>query len=135
MAAKPLRLAVDTNVLLDLADGVEDILDAVALIHRRVPHSDWLVPPSVLEELGFLRDSGRTQEVRESAGKSIKALRSAGQFRPLLDLPLGEELTETIAEQFLERALLPIEEVHDSFILAETALLNCGMLLTSDAHL
>ncbi len=33
------------------------------------------------------------------------------------------------------RGLLPREEVHDSLILAEAALLDCGILLTSDEHL
>ena len=31
--------------------------------------------------------------------------------------------------------LLPDEETHDAPILAEAALLGCGILLTSDAHL
>ena len=33
------------------------------------------------------------------------------------------------------RGLLPDEETHDALILAEAALLGCGILLTSDAHL
>jgi hypothetical protein len=43
--------------------------------------------------------------------------------------------------RFLERIavrsplLLPTEEVHDSLILAEAALLGCGLLLTGDEHL
>ena len=48
---KPLRLAVDTNVLLDLADEVDDILDAASVIDDRLPDADKLVPSSVLEEL------------------------------------------------------------------------------------
>jgi len=33
------------------------------------------------------------------------------------------------------RQLLPGEEIHDALILAETVLLGCGVLLTSDSHL
>jgi len=57
---KPLRLAVDTNVLLDLADEIEDVLDALGVIEARLAKADWLLPPSVLEELAFLADSGQT---------------------------------------------------------------------------
>jgi hypothetical protein len=48
MDAKPLRLAADTNLLLDLADRDEDVLDAVAVIEQRLPQAGWLVSPSVL---------------------------------------------------------------------------------------
>jgi hypothetical protein len=50
---KPLRLAVDTNVLLDLADGVEAVVDTFALLGQRLPGNDTLVVPSVLDELAF----------------------------------------------------------------------------------
>ena len=40
-----------------------------------------------------------------------------------------------MATEIRERGLLPAEEIHDSMILAETAFLECGILLTSDAHL
>ncbi len=33
-AMKPLRLAVDTNVLLDLAEGVESVVDTFAVLDR-----------------------------------------------------------------------------------------------------
>ena len=56
MEAKPLRLAGDTNLLLDLDAGDEDVLDAVAVIDVRLPVAEWLVSPSVLDELAFLAD-------------------------------------------------------------------------------
>ncbi len=42
---KSLRLAVDTNVLLDWAEGVESVLDALAVIEKRLPETDKLVVP------------------------------------------------------------------------------------------
>ena len=36
MVAKPLRLAADTNILVDIEDGVEDVLDSLvpkAILH------------------------------------------------------------------------------------------------------
>ncbi len=132
---KPLRLAADTNVLLDLAEGVESVLDALAVIEQRLPETDKLVVPSVLDELAFLRDSGQTSRVRKSAEAAIRFLRSSGSFRPLLELPFPTDLAEEVASQLRQRGLLPAAEVHDALILAEAALLGCGMLLTSDEHL
>jgi len=37
---KPSRLAVDTNVLLDLADEVDDVLDAASVIDDRLQDAD-----------------------------------------------------------------------------------------------
>ena len=132
---KPSRLAVDTNVLLDIADGVNDVLDAADVIAERLPEAEQLVTPSVLDELAYLADSGLTQEVRRSARQAIQLLRSKDRFRPILELPFAPENTEELAQKFRQRKLLPNEEVHDSLILAEAILLDCHILLTSDEHL
>jgi hypothetical protein len=39
---KPSRLAVDTNVLLDIADEVDEVLDAVNVIDDRLPDVERL---------------------------------------------------------------------------------------------
>jgi hypothetical protein len=83
---KPLRLAVDTNVLLDLADGVEAVVDAFALLDQRLPGNDTLIVPSVLDELAFLCDSGDSERVRHSALGALKLVRDEDRFRPLLEL-------------------------------------------------
>lgn len=132
---KPSRLAVDTNVLLDIADGVDDVLDAADVIADRLPDAEQLVTPSVLDELAYLADSGLTPQVRRSAGLAIRLLRNKDRFRPILELPFAPEKTGELAKEFRRRQLLPDEEIHDSLILAETVLLDCGILLTSDEHL
>lgn len=132
---KPSRLAVDTNVLLDLADEVEDVLDALAIIEDRLPKADRLVPPSVLDELAYLTDSGGTPQLRQSARRAMQQLRTDRRFRPILELPAAPEMAEELANEFRRCQLLPAEEVHDSAILAEAVLLECGILLTSDEHL
>lgn len=56
---RPLRLAADTNLLLDWADKVESVLDALAVIEERLPQAEQFVTPSTLDELAFLqRDIG-----------------------------------------------------------------------------
>jgi len=132
---KPLRLAVDTNVLLDLAEGVEAILDTLTLLDQRLPGNDILIVPSVLDELAFLCDSGQSERVRQSALGAIRLVREQDRFRPLLELACPSARIEEVAREFRSRGLLPEEEVHDSLILAEAALLGCGLLLTSDEHL
>lgn len=131
----PLRLAVDTNVLLDLAGEVDDVLDAMAIIARRLPDTDKLVLPSVVDELAFLTDSGQTEQTRLIAGKAMRQLRAVRRFRPLLELPVPAAEVEALADEFRRRELLPAEELHDSMILAEAAIMSCGLLLSSDEHL
>jgi hypothetical protein len=135
MEAKPLRLAGDTNLLLDLAAGDEVVLDAVAVIDQRLPQADWLVSPSVLDELAFLTDSGDTFRLRQSARVAIQQLRSGDRFRPILDLSFPFDFIQRLADEIRRRELVPTAEVHDSWVLAEAALLQCALLLTSDAHL
>jgi predicted nucleic acid-binding protein len=135
MDAKPLRLAADTNVLLDLADGNEDVLDAVALIDKERPQADWLVSPSVLDELAFLTDSGDTIALRQSARVAFRQLQSRRRFRAMLNLPFPSDFLKRVADEIRQRGLVPAAEVHDSRVLAEAAFLQCALLLTSDAHL
>ena len=111
-AVKPSRLAVDTNVLLDIADEVDDVLDATDVI----------------------ADSALTSQVRQSARKAIRLLRDTSRFRFLLELPFAPEKINELAGEFRRRQLLPKDEINDSLILAETVLLDCAILLTSDEH-
>jgi hypothetical protein len=78
---KPLRIAADTNLLLDLADEVESVLDALAVIDDRLPEAEKLVTPSVLDELAYLCDSGQRAEIRASARKAMKQLRQTKRNR------------------------------------------------------
>ena len=135
MDAKPLRLAADTNLLLDLADQDEDVLDAVAVIDQRLPEADWLVSPAVLDELAFLADSGDTPKLRQSARRAFQDFQSGQRFRPLLDIPFPADYVKQVAAEIRHRELVPVGEVHDSIVLAEAAFLECALLLTSDAHL
>jgi hypothetical protein len=56
-AMKLLLLAVDTNVLSDLAEEVDSVLDSLAVLDERLSAKDVVVVPSVLDELAFLCDS------------------------------------------------------------------------------
>lgn len=131
----PLRLAVDTNVILDWAAEMDDVLDALSLIQQRLPDSSHIIPPTVLDELAYLEEESSEIETRHLAQKGLQKIIADPIFIPVLDLPLTNILAAPIAIEIRSRKLLPPTEVNDSLILAETAILDCSVLLTSDNHL
>lgn len=133
--SRPQLVAVDTNVLLDLAEDCEDVMDAVATIRRRLPDSKLIVPPTALQELA--RGAGNPLHPKRQAMaiKAIKSLIHPWRIPPMNLVPAGHGIVERIGERLLERGLIPREERHDAFILAEAALLGCSILLSSDQHL
>ena len=126
-------IAADTNVLLDLAKDVEAVRDALDTIRQRLSDARFVVPPTVLHELALaLRDDDAP--MRKAALRALAELRAWG-FEPLNLVPVGHGIVERIADEIRRKDLLPTEEMNDSLIIAEAALLQCGMLLSSDAHL
>ena len=49
--SRPQLVAVDANVLFDLANELDDVVDAFAVIQRRIPGARFLIPPTVQHEL------------------------------------------------------------------------------------
>jgi predicted nucleic acid-binding protein len=136
--ATPLRrgplIAVDTSVPLDLADEKEHALDALDVVRRRLKPGRVLVTPTVFQELVFLGGESDAAVDREQARRALRGL--AGWGLELVNLvPVGHGIVERIADKLQEAGLLPAEEYNDGLILAESALLNCAILLSGDAHL
>ncbi len=130
----PVLVAVDTNVALDFSDGREVVVDSLATIRRRIKDGYLCLPPTALIELGYAADSGETAAKRNAARKFLQHHRAWG-FRLVHFVPAGQTQVSRLAERLLEAELLPAEEVNDSILLAESSLLGCSMLLTSDEHL
>ncbi|MBI4325835.1 MAG: hypothetical protein HY674_11300 [Chloroflexi bacterium] len=59
---------------------------------------------------------------------------TAWGFEPVNFLPVEFGITEQIGLKLRRVGLLPETEINDSLILAEAALLGCGLFLTSDFH-
>ncbi len=136
MAAKPNRLqlvAVDANVLFDLAEGLHSVVDAVSVIRERVRDARFLIPPTVQHELANWALRGEGQK-REAARRSILLCQS-WRIVPANLIAVRHGIAERIADRIRDQGLIPAEEVNDSLVLAESALLGCSMLLTSDEHL
>jgi len=137
MAATPNRpqlVGVDANVLFDLADGVEDVVDALFVIRQRLRDARFVMPPTVQQELANWSFRGDTREKREAARQAIGVAR-ARRIVPASLIAVSHGIAGRIALRLRQAGLLPEAEVHDSLILAESALLGCSMLLTSDEHL
>ena len=128
-------IAVDTNVPLDLANEVADVVDALAVIRERIPGARLIAPPTVALELAYLSEFADEDGVRAAAQTALRSLVSKWAIQPVNLVPVGHGIVDAIAAKIRERGLLPDEETHDALILAESALLECSILLTSDAHL
>ena len=126
-------IAVDTNVLLDQALEDQDVWGAIDVIRARLPDAKLVVPPTVLEELGYQLVNGDKSE-RAAAEKALSCLRSWG-YEPLNLIPAGKGITEQISLKLRIKGIVPDEEQNDSYVIAESALIGCSILLSSDHHL
>lgn len=136
MAAKsvpPYRIAVDTCVLLDLANHFKPAWVAVREIKKLHPHAEFVVTATVIQECAA-HVYGKYPEKSRLSKEALQHLRSWG-FQPVNFIAVGHGIVESIAHKIIRKKLLPEEERNDSLILAEVALANCHLLLTADCHL
>lgn len=122
------RLALDTNVLMDLAAG----LNAAHVFRERFQAAgyDLRVPPTVLSELAHFA-TGPTGERKNLA---VLALRTMLRWK-LTPIVLSEvEMCQraNFVAFVQDRGVLPAEEENDALILAETGLADFKALVTSD---
>ena len=117
----PLWVAVDTNVLLDLADDRESAWRAVETIRPRLPGVQIVVPPTSGAGTRVAR-LGRRR--RRAAARTRGGGQAGGGwgFVPLNLIPVGHGITERIADDIRRHGFLPASEVNDSFVVAESAL-------------
>ena len=132
MAASPKKqLALDTNLLLDLAEGHDFAHEFREEFQAR--GYDFLLPPTAAAELNTLSIYGGEPE-KTFANAALNELRNwRCEPFPLSDVKLA------IAEQFRHRLsdlmLIPDEEWNDGLILAESSLAGIPLLVSSDKHL
>ncbi len=126
------RLALDTNVLMDLSRGSDwahDFLEAF----RRLGY-ELLVPPTVVAELTWLA-LGDQLEDAANASRALKQLDRPWRLLPF-ELPsVHEAVAARFANRLIEQGLLPEDETCDGIILAEASLRNVPLLASSDNHL
>jgi rRNA-processing protein FCF1 len=128
-------IAVDTNFLIDLADEDETAFDCLSTIRRKFDEAPILVLPTVIGELMDISQEGDTPEEKALASKALRSVRVPWGFRPINYVPVGHGIVEQTALKIRAAGLIPDEEVHDSFVIAEAALAKVTILLSSDGHI
>jgi len=126
--------AIDTNPLIDWAHGYDDVPDCFKLIKLRIPGVSIIVPPTVLHELGHFAGTN-AKRLGAPALKALKLIRDELLLKPINLVPVGHGIVDINAWKIRAKGLLPKDEINDSMILAESGLLGCEVLLTSDQHL
>lgn len=128
-------VAFDTNVLMALAGEDEDAWQCVETLKARRPNPQLIVTPTVLQELvRFVGDVGSPDRRDYYSAAALSGLSRWG-IQPLNLLPVGHGIVERIGDDIRHQGLIPEEERHDSFIVAEAALCEADILVSADAHL
>jgi predicted nucleic acid-binding protein len=128
-------VAFDTNVLMALAGEDEDAWQCVETLKARRPNPQLIVTPTVLQELvRFVGDVGSPDRRDYYSAAALSGLSQWG-IQPLNLLPIGHGIVERIGDDIRQQGLIPEEERHDSFIVAEAALCEADILVSADAHL
>jgi hypothetical protein len=109
------------------------VLGALEVISDRVTDAHMIIPPTILEELGYLCDHGEAEEA-VLAERALSRLLTWG-YEPLNIVPAGKGIIEQIGLKLRLRGIIPDEEQNDALIIAEAALLGCSILLSSDHHM
>ena len=109
--------------------------DALGVIRERIAGARLIAPPMVALELAWLTEFADEDDVRAAAQTALHSLASKWGIQPVNLVPVGHGIVDAIAAKIRAQGLLPDEETHDALILAESAVLECSMLLSSDAHL
>jgi predicted nucleic acid-binding protein len=131
----PRLVAVDSNVLLALAEGDSDALDAWELIQTRLRPVMLLVPPTVLDEIGHKAEDSAESALRNLAIKALTDLRARWNLQPVELRRDQEAIVESAATALWHSGQLPFSERNDAFILVEAAVLECMLLVSHDSHL
>lgn len=128
-------MVVETNVLLALADVNDDAWDAIETLWRKARQLSLIAPPTVVGELAFFARFSIKTALGRSARKALSSFARDWQScaEPLGSIQTG--IVEQVSRRLRRKGLIREEERHDSFIVAEAAVLNCLLLVTSDAEL
>ena|SRR5438445_10398944 len=92
---RPQLVAVDANVLFDLAAELDDVVESLEIIRERLRDARLLISPTVQHELANWSLRGDAQK-RESARKAIR-LSQLWRILPVNLIPVRLGIAERIA--------------------------------------
>src|SRR6266566_1066314 len=107
-------------VALDLADGVDEVVESLNTIRNRIRQGTLCVPPTVVLELGHAAEFGENPDKRAAARKFLQQHR-AWHVRLVHFVSIGQAEVARVARCLRAQGLIPDEEVNDSLVLAESA--------------
>ena len=113
---RPVLIAADTNVLLDLAEEVETVTVPSLRFASDCGMHASLFHPRRFTNWHWLSVAGETERIRKTALRALSQLRAWG-FEALNLVPVGHGIVERIAEEIRREDLLPTEEKNDSLII------------------
>jgi predicted nucleic acid-binding protein len=128
---RPTLVAVDTNILMRLANEDGSTIDALELLKRRLKPAQFLVPPTVLDEIV----AKAVEDNHALAIKALQELRGKWGFFPQSLNAVQEAIVNNAVLRLRDSGLLPYEERNDALVIAESAVLNCVLLVSRDSHL
>jgi hypothetical protein len=128
-------VAVDTNVLLNLAEGVEVVIDCLETVKKRLQNPKIIVLPTVILELIDISEHDDDDHLKSLAKSSLTSILDPWGFLPVNCVPVGHGIVEQIGRKIREKGLIPEDEIHDSFLIAEAALYEATILISSDSHI
>lgn len=131
---KPTEVALDTCVILNLAGENRLVIECLETLRAKIPNLQIVVLPTVIQELTNIADTGEMGE-RELALKALASIRGSWGFLPVNCIPVGHGIVEQTGRKIRDKQLLPEEEIHDSFVIAEAGLRDVSILLSSDTHI
>jgi len=132
MAAAPKKsLALDTNLLLDLARDEDFAHEFREEFSAR--GYGFLVPPTVVAELTFFA-SIKDIPQQDSANIALEEL-ALWRCQPFTLSSTQLAIANRFAARLIERSLIPENEANDGKILGQTSLAEIPLLVTSDKHL
>jgi len=125
------RLALDTNLLFDLASGSDSAHGFRETFQQKGYFLE--VGPTVLLEAHYLHEHGSSAQRRLATTALTQLL--LWKIQPFDLRPIEHGIAEQFCLRLHRKGLLPDEEINDGLILAETALAGIPVLVTSDKHL
>jgi predicted nucleic acid-binding protein len=125
------RLALDSNVLIDLA-GQDDYAHTFRELFQERGYSLWL-PPTVMHELLYAADTKPDPDA--ALARSALAQLLDWQISPITLSSVDSAIADVFARHLAGSGLMPPEEYNDGLILAESSLAGIPVLVTSDHHL
>lgn len=131
MAAYLKKLALDTNLVLDLAAGG----DLVSTFHQTFLDRGYafFLPATAVEELAYLKG----EEVGERFALADRAMASLcrWQITPVPPSSLSRSAARKFAGALMEKRLLASAELQDGVLLAEVAAARIPVLVSADNRL